>query len=168
MITLTDDDLISIIDQVTVAVGEILATHAELKEGLMDKTATNQFQKKIDGFKKKAEEENEKLKNVKTAQQRRDELLKINRHNAKRTKNESTTAQRLICLKNSRGQVAGWIRRVSPDRTNVMDRNGRLVAFETGDRTFTANGQYFGNGSQGIRVLGLMEKAKEGMDKNMK
>ena len=150
---LNKEDISDIIDQITIAVGEILVTHAELTEGLLDKTATEQFQNKIDDLKEKTKLEKEKLKKVKTAQARRRYLEKVNKNNAKRPQNEVQSQPRVICLKNSRGVVIGWVRRVGPNRTHVMDRTGRLVAIESGKRTFTARGEYFGTNSQGVRLI---------------
>jgi hypothetical protein len=153
MITLSQDDLIDVIDQVTVALGEILVSHAELTEGLLDKTATDQFQNKIDDLKEKTKLEKEKLKKVKTAQDRRRYLEKVNKANAKRPQNEVQSLPRVICLKNSRGQVVGWIRRVGANRTVVMNQNGALVAIEANGKTYNNRGEYFGTGSQGVRLL---------------
>jgi hypothetical protein len=57
-------------------------------------------------------------------------------------------------LRGPAGQVVGYVQQQGNNRTQILDRNQRLVAREVNNRTFDRVGKFVGNGSQGIRLLG--------------
>jgi len=51
-VTFTDDELISLIEEVTTTLGQIFLSHRELTEGLLDDGPTERSQKKINDLKR--------------------------------------------------------------------------------------------------------------------
>ncbi|MFM1748330.1 MAG: hypothetical protein RLZZ188_1996 [Verrucomicrobiota bacterium] len=75
---LTDDELIEIIEDVTDALGQILLTHRELTESLVDQHHQAEVsQRRIDDLKKRLELEKNRLVSTRRAQRRKRELERI-------------------------------------------------------------------------------------------
>ena len=75
--TVTDHELLDIIEEVTTTLGQIILTHQELTEGLLDQNQTNRSRYKIDSLKNQLEDEKEKLGQIRHQQQRKKELERI-------------------------------------------------------------------------------------------
>jgi len=154
----SDDELLSIIEDVTLALGQLLLTHRELTEGLLDQYQTDAEKEKIAGLRKQIEDEREKLSAIRHAQERKKELERIRKDHEKEAKasKEKQTEQKLgtVALRNQRGQLVGWVQTVGRNRVNILNPQGKVVAREIGKRTFDGRSQFRGYGSQGLRVLG--------------
>ena len=154
----SDDELLSIIEDVTVALGQLLLTHRELTEGLLDQYQTDAEKEKIAGLKQQIEDEREKLSAIRHAQQRKKELERIRNDHEKEAKasKEKQTEQKVgtVALRNQRGQVVAWVQTVGKNRVNILNPNGKVVAREIDGRTFDGSSQFRGFGNQGLRILG--------------
>ena len=159
----SDDELLSIIDDVTLALGQLLLTHRELTEGLLDQYQTDAEKEKIADLKKQIEVEREKLSAIRHAQERKKELERIRKDHEKEAKASKSkqTEQKLgtVALRNQRGQLVGWVQTVGRNRLNILNPQGKVVAREIDGRTFDGRSQFRGYGSQGLRVLGTKIKA---------
>ncbi len=158
----SDDELLSIIDDVTLALGQLLLTHRELTEGLLDQYQTDAGKEKIAGLRQQIEDEREKLSAIRHAQQRKKELERIRKDHEKETKASkgTQTEQKVgtVALRNQRGQVVAWIQTLGKNRVNILNPQGKVVAREIDGRTFDGRSQFRGYGCQGLRVLGTKMK----------
>jgi hypothetical protein len=152
--TFTAEELIDLIDEITVTLGQILLTHRELTEGLLDQHRADQSRRKIDDLKRRVEVEKEKLTQIRRTQQRKKELERLRRDDPKETTTESVTKDRILCLRDQKGHVLGWVRPMGRSRVDVLDRRGQLVGRFVNGKTFNRSGQFVGDGNQGLRVLG--------------
>ena len=157
----TDDELLGVIEDVTLALGQLLLTHRELTEGLLDQYQTDAEKEKIAGLRKQIDDEREKLSAIRHAQQRKKELERIRKDHEREAKasKEKQTEQKVgtLALRNQRGQVVAWIQTVGKNRVNILNPQGRVVAREIDGRTFDAKTKFRGRGNQGLRILGTME-----------
>ena len=155
---LTKDELMGLMDELCVAIGEVLATHTELKESLLDQNRTVSQQQKIDRIKDELAKENDRLKKLRDSQHRRRKLEKVRKdheQSAKTPQHEGKKiAPTMTPLLNERGVVIGWIQPAGAGRTNILDRKGRVVARELNGITLDACGRLRGRDQQGLRVLG--------------
>jgi len=153
--TISDDDILSIIDETTVALGQILLRHRELSESLLDTQQTERGREKIDSLRKQIEDERENLAKIRHTQQRKKELERIRKAHDKEAK-EMQTEQKagLVSLLNQSGRLIGWIQTIGRNRVNILNANGKVVAREIDGQTFDGRSRFVGGGSQGLRVLG--------------
>lgn len=79
-----DDELLQIIEDVTVALGQILLSHRELTEGLVDQQS-ELSQRKIDGLKKRIDLERTRLLKLKRIRRRKAELEKLRQDRLQKT-----------------------------------------------------------------------------------
>lgn len=152
--TFTDDELISLIEEVTTTLGQILLTHRELTEGLLDQKLTDRSREKIESLKKRMESEKEKLTQIRHHQQRTRELERIRKSHATETTTEGTSRSHLVTIRDQRGRVVGWIQSVGKNRVNILDGRSRLVGRFINGQTYDSRGQVIGSGNQGLRLLG--------------
>lgn len=152
--TITDDELIDLIEEVTSTLGQILLRHRELTEGLLDQQLTDSSRDKIDSLKKNLELEKEKLSQIQHQQQRKRELERIRKSHETETQSEGTSRSQLVTIRDQRGRVLGWIQSVGKNRFNVLDGRSRLVGRFINGQTYDSRGRYVGNGNQGLRILG--------------
>ena len=80
----TDDELLQIIEDVTVALGQILLSHRELTEGLVDQQS-ELSQRKIDGLKKRIDLERTRMLKLKRIRRRKAELEKLRQDRLKKS-----------------------------------------------------------------------------------
>ncbi|MCX6952531.1 MAG: hypothetical protein NTV51_10265 [Verrucomicrobia bacterium] len=151
--TFTDDELISLIEEVTTTLGQIFLFHRGLTEGLLDQDVTVRSQKKIDDLKKRLEVEREKLSQTRQAQQRRKELERLRKDHEDEIQTEGVS-KKLTQVRDQRGRPVGWIQSVGVDRVNVLDQRGRVVGRFINGQTYDQQGRFIGAGDQGLRVLG--------------
>lgn len=74
---ISDDELLSIIDDATLALGQILLRHRELSENLLDTQQTQRGMERIDALRKQIEDERERLASIRHAQERKRKLERI-------------------------------------------------------------------------------------------
>lgn len=139
-----------IIYDASVTLGQILLTHRELTEGLLDDGPTERSQKKITDLKKKLDLEKDRLTQHRRSQQRKKELEKIRDDHRKDVQSESKTTP----VQNQSGKVIGWMQTVSPNRINFLDRRGQVIGRFINGQTLDHRGRVVGTGNQGLRVLG--------------
>jgi hypothetical protein len=156
---ITDDELLSIIEDVTLTLGQILLNHRELSESLLDTQQTERGKEKMDSLRQRIAGEKEKLSRIRQTQQRKKELERLRKDHEKESK-VTETKQKLgtVALRNQRGQLVGWLQTVGKNRVNILDAKGRVVAREIDGRTFDGMSQFQGYGNQGLRVLGMKMK----------
>lgn len=90
---ISDDELLSIIEDTTLALGQILLRHRELSENLLDTQQTERQKEKIDSLRKQIEDERENLSKIRQSQQRRKELERIRRDHEKKAKETDEESQ---------------------------------------------------------------------------
>jgi hypothetical protein len=56
-------------------------------------------------------------------------------------------------IRDQRGKVIAYVQQIGPDRWNILDRKGKLIAREFFGDTYTATGQYIGKGRQGLSLI---------------
>jgi hypothetical protein len=78
-----DDEILSIIDDTTVALGQILLRHRALSESLLDTQQTDRGKEEIESLKRRIEDERENLGKIRHSQQRRKELERIRKDHEK-------------------------------------------------------------------------------------
>lgn len=83
---LCDDELLSIIDDATLALGQILLRHRELSENLLDTQQAERGMERIDTLRKQIEDERERLATIRHAQERKRELERIRKAQEKESK----------------------------------------------------------------------------------
>jgi hypothetical protein len=88
----TDDELIEIIEDVTVTLGQILLTHRELTEGLLDQDTENS-QRKIENLRKQIDHERRRIANARRIRRRKNELEKMRRNRLRKSQEKKTVGQ---------------------------------------------------------------------------
>jgi hypothetical protein len=150
---ITDDELLDLIEDITVTLGQILLTHRELTEGLLDDGPTVRSQQKIDDLKKRLEDEKIRLAKSRRFQQRKKELEKIRDDHRKDVQTE-TASRKTVRIQNQSGRVIGWMQAVGKDRIHVLDQQGRTVGRFIHGKTYDGQGRFIGDGDQALRALG--------------
>lgn len=120
---ISDDELLDLIEDITVSLGQILVSHRELTEGLLDDGPTERSQKKIEDLKRKLDLEKDRLTQHRQSLQRKRELEKLRKDHLKDVQSESKT----IPVQNGSGKVVGWVMPVARNRIHVLDHQGRVV-----------------------------------------
>ena len=152
---ISDDQLLSIIEDTTLALGQILLSHRELSESLLDTQQTERGREKIDSLRKQIEDERENLVKIRHSQHRKKELDRIRKAHEKESKGLQTERKTsMVSILNQNGRLIGWIQPVGRNRVNILNAKGRVVAREINGRTFDGRSRFIGKGSQGLRVLG--------------
>ena len=151
---ISDDELLEIIEDVTVTLGQILLRHRELTEGLLGHHQIERSLQKIDDLKLRIDSEKQRLRQTRQAQQRKRDLEKLRGKTLKKSTTENVTKNRLRCLRDERGRVLGWVRSLAKDRIDFLDGRGRLVGRYFQGKTYDKTGRFVGDGDQGLRVLG--------------
>lgn len=126
--TLTDDELLEVIDEVTIALGEILLRHRQLRESLMSGDTISASQNRIEKRRAEIEKEREKIRKTREVIRRRRELEKIRRDHEKTEVAEIKSTATTSPILNGKGAVIGWFQRAGQNRTNILSRQGRVVA----------------------------------------
>ena len=157
---ISDDELLTIIEDATLALGQMLLNHRELSESLLDTQQTDRAKQKIDSLRKHIEDERENLAKIRQSQSRKKELERIRKHHAKEPNEARWTKQNqgTVSVLNQNGQVVGRIQSFGNNRRNIMNARGEIVAREIDGRTFNERGEFRGYGKQGLRVLGMKLK----------
>ena len=157
--TITDEELLAVIDQVTIALGEILLSHRGLTEGLVDDQRIATARDRIEKSREEIDQEREKIRKTRDTLRRRQDLEKIRQDHEKVPQSEQKRPASMVPVQDQGGRVVGWVQSVGKGRFNILDQRGRVVAREIGNHTLDGLGRYAGRGRQGLRVLGQTMKA---------
>jgi hypothetical protein len=156
------DDLLSLLDDATVALSEILLRHRSLEESLLATKAISASHDRIEKRRAEIEKERTKIRKARETIRRRRDLEKIRKDHEKDEVSETVKYGLMVPVRDGNGRTIGWLQAVGKDRVNVFDRWGKIVARELGSTTFDHRGRVVGRGvNQGLRVLGqsLEERA---------
>jgi hypothetical protein len=139
---------------------EILSTHSQLIESLLDQTQSTASQEKIDNLKQRIADERLKIKKHRDAQKRKRDLEKLRASQSappekKSEQNENKHGSKTIQLLDGNGKLIGWIQPVGKNLTHILNARGQLVAREVDGKTYSQDGRFMGRGYQGLRVLGM-------------
>jgi hypothetical protein len=148
---LTKDELIDLLDEITSAIGQILASQSTISEDSLSRKYVLDSQKKIESIKDKLAKEKEKQANLKATQKRKEYLEKIRNQNQIRKR--VSEGKQLVRITNSRGVTVGWSKTLGNGDTVITRPNGSIVAFQRGNKTYDAKGSYVGDGHQGSCFL---------------
>ena len=152
---LTQDELISIISDVTTLLGQALAQHVELTENLLNQGAGVPVQQqKLETLKTKIAGERAKLTKLKDAAKRKKELERSNRQHERPSANEGSAGVGRVALLNAQGRWIGFVETLGNGNVNVFDAKGQIVARELAGLTVDRAGRLVGRGRQGLVVLG--------------
>jgi hypothetical protein len=83
---LTDDEVLAIVDEVTVALGEILLSHRQLMEDFLERHGIEQAQDRIEKRRAEIQRERERIGQMKDALRHRGEVERIRKQNEKDAK----------------------------------------------------------------------------------
>jgi hypothetical protein len=148
---LTKDEILDLLDDITSAVGKILAKQRLISEDSLARQYVIDSQKKIEAIKTKLANEKDKQAKLKAVEKRKKQLEKLRTHNRRKTK--VTEAKHPVRITNIRGVTIGWTRPLSNGTTVVTKPNGTLVAIQRRNKTYDAKGRYVGEGEQGACLL---------------
>lgn len=158
--TITDDELLAIIDEVTIALGEILLSHRHLTESMIDDKRISTSQDRIEKRRGEIEKERDRIRKIRDAVRHRRDVEQIRKQHekdhdqGKRPQTEEIRKETgLETITNQRGQVVGY-RQNQGSQTVFLNCKGVLVAREVGGKTFDNRGSFVGAGRQGMRQLG--------------
>jgi hypothetical protein len=87
---ISNDELLSIIEDTTLALGQILLRHRDLSESILDTQQTDRAREIIDLLRRQIEDERERLAKIRHDQQRRKELERIRKTHEKESKGTQT------------------------------------------------------------------------------
>lgn len=155
---LSQSELLDLVDEVNVAVAQVIASYAELNEGMIDDAATDAAKDKLERLKAKTDDAKRRLSDLKDRQRHKREVEKRRKEHERQTArsaaNESKSPQSRVALLNAKGQWIGWVETQRDGKVNVYDARGRIVARELAGITLDRTGRFVGKGRQGLVVLG--------------
>lgn len=128
----SNDELLEIIEQVTLTFGELLLRHRQLTEGLVDDQRIATLQDRIEKRRAEIDQERDRIRKVRDGIRRRRELEKISKEHEKEVTAESKSTATTSPILDGKGAVIGWIQRAGGSRMNILDRKGKVVARFTG------------------------------------
>lgn len=76
---ITRDELIDLLDELCVAIGEVLASHGPLRESILDHAQTDAQMRKIERIEQQVLAQRAKLKKMRAALRRKQELARRNK-----------------------------------------------------------------------------------------
>lgn len=149
---LSQSELLDLVDEVNVAVAQVIASYAELSEGMIDDAAADAAKEKLERLKQKTDDAKRRLSDLKDRQRHKREVEKRRKEHERSATNESKTSG-MVTLRAANGRVIGYMRVMNKNQTDYFDRTGKLVAREVGGVTYS-NGQAVFRGKLGLVVLG--------------
>ena len=154
-----NSDLITILEEVTITLDQLLKSHGQLVEGFFEDNQISQSQDRIEKRRSEIDKERDRIKNIRDVLRHRRELDQLRKKNEKDvTKSPQTETTKkttgLETISDQGGRVVGYRYQHSKHGVVFMDRNQRVVAREKDGQTFDKNGKYFGKGKQGLRAIG--------------
>lgn len=153
---LSRDEVLALVDEVNVAVAEVIANFAQLKEGMVDKALTDAAKEKVEQLKQDALAAKERLADLKDRQRHKREVEQTRKeHERERSKAQQTEGKNsgMVTLRAASGRVVGYMRAMGRDRTDFFSASGKLVAREVGNVTYS-NGKAVYRGRLGLLALG--------------
>jgi len=161
----SDDELITIVDDVTTTFSELLLTFRELNLDLCE----NEYRQnqdasdkaRLDNLKKEVEKAKEELAKSRAHRARNKQLQRLKQQQDKASadktpKNEgkrpSGTTTRFT---DSRGRLVGTKVRAGKNRTYFYSADGKVASIEVNGQTFNGAGKFCGRGEIGLLILGL-------------
>ena len=153
---LSRDEVLALVDEVNVAVAEVIANFAQLKEGMVDKALTDTAKEKVDRLKQDTLAAKERLSVLKDRQRHKREMERQRKeHERERSKAQQTEGKNsgMVTLRAASGRVVGYMRAMGRDRTDFFSASGKLVAREVGNVTYS-NGKAVYRGRLGLLALG--------------
>lgn len=149
-------ELADILDDIVASIGEILVTHAELTESMVDDTATSTAAASLERLKKRTDAAKKKLADLKDRQQHKREVERRRKESERaawRPPANEGKGSGMLTLRTSTGRVIGFMRVMCKNQTDFFSASGKLVAREVGEMTY-ANGKAVYRGRLGLVVLG--------------
>jgi len=148
---ITRQELSDLLDDLTAKIGEILADHSILADIAISRQHIKDAQAKIKRMKDSLDKEKEKAAELKQREKRREYLNKLRQ--SRQTAKRVTEAKQQERITDSKGRLIGWERPLSNGVVAFLDKTGRLVALERGNKTFDSQGRLVGSGRQGTCLL---------------
>ena len=126
--TITDDELLGILDQVTSTLGRILLSYRQLMEGFFEDNV-EQARSVIEKKRAEIQKMMDRIKNDRDAIRHRKELDQIRRKNQEKAKTqvESASGGNLFPVYGRGGEVIAYLKRET-NRLIVLKPNGQIVA----------------------------------------
>lgn len=146
------ENLAAILDDIVASIGEILVTHAELSEGMLDDAATDAAKEKLERLKAKTDDAKQRLADLKDRQRHKREVERTRKEHERAATNEAKMSW-AVTLRAASGRVIGYMRVMGKNQTDFFSASGKLVAREVGNVTY-ANGRAVYRGRLGLVVLG--------------
>lgn len=159
--TFTDEELLAIVDEVTIALGELLQSHRQLTEAFFERQGLEQAQAQIEKKRLEIQKLNDRLKKTRDAIHRRHDLEQIRKRHeeeakasvTKQTQDEAVNSRAgVTAITDQRGKVIGYSQ-VAGRQTIFYNQSGKVMAREIGGQTYGKNGAFIGTGQQGMRTL---------------
>lgn len=165
-------ELNALLDEITAAIGEILATHSQLQlESISTLGGTDGYNKKLDSLKKQTELVKDRLKKHREAVKRQQGLDRIRKKNSQTERRGTgykiSESAGMKTLLGSKGQLIGRVRSMGRGRADFLSPSGRVVARETPDGTWdVVQNKKVSRQRMGMAVLGhytpKLEEKNEG------
>lgn len=157
---LSKTEVLALVDEIDVAISELVLNFAQLTEGMIDDAATDGAKEKLERLRQDTQSAKQKLSDLKDRQRHKKEIERQRKeHERERNKhatNEGKSSSGTLTLRDGAGKVVGFIR-FQKHRTDYFNRTGKLVAFEISHKTFGDGAKFLGAGNQGLRVLGMSQ-----------
>jgi hypothetical protein len=164
----SEDDLISLMDELCIAIGEVLMNFQFLHESILDQAVSQQTQEKISKLQSKLADERARLKTQREAAARKRELEKIRSDHERERERQANRSEQTegrsggsrMPLYDGHHRLVGWIEATN-SKINFYDRNGRIVSREFADGiALGRDGSIRGRGKgMGLVVLGQSLRA---------
>jgi ABC-type sugar transport system ATPase subunit len=153
---LTQSELLDLIDEVNVAVAQVIASYAELNEGMIDDAATGAAKEKLERLKAKTDDAKQRLADLKDQQRHKAEVERQRRereHERRKAQQTEGKSSGMVTLRAASGRVIGYMGVMGKNQTDFFSASGKLVAREVGGMTYS-NGKAVYRGRLGLVVLG--------------
>jgi len=142
----TQDEINSIMDEITVAVGQILINGADLQmESITGDIGADAVKKKITRLKKQTQQASERLQGSKRQKKHRVEIERQRKEHetpakTKLAANEAAIGK-CISIRNEKGVVIGRIQQTGENRINYLSNDGRVISREINGITLDSKGR---------------------------
>ena len=158
---LSHDEVLALVDEVNVAMAEVIANFAQLKEGMVDDGATDAAQAGLERLKQKTDDAKRQLSDLKNRQRHRREMERQRKeHERERSKAQQTEGKSTkgrVALLNAKGQWIGFVESLASGNVNIYDSRGRLVSRQLAGLTLDRAGRFVGRGRQ-MRAISTSPK----------
>jgi membrane protein involved in colicin uptake len=97
---LTDDEVLAIIDEATIALGEILLSHRQLTEDFLERHGIEQAEDRIEKRRAEIQKERERIRQMKDAIRHRREVERIRKQDEKEAESAASKQPQTETIKN--------------------------------------------------------------------